>query len=95
MKPVIVVVRVAEGTGDTAQAQTISNIIGTTDANGKYTGLKALLTAEAVTGVKPRILGVPGYDTRGSRHGTGLCLPETARLRLCQRTGAAKPCPMQ
>ncbi|AMO47660.1 hypothetical protein GA0061071_112129 [Kosakonia oryzendophytica] len=63
-KPVIVVVRVAEGTGDTAQAQTISNIIGTTDANGKYTGLKALLTAEAVTGVKPRILGVPGYDTQ-------------------------------
>ncbi|EAZ5991695.1 phage tail sheath protein [Salmonella enterica] len=65
-KPVIVVVRVAEGSGDDeeeAHAQTISNIIGTTDANGKYTGLKALLTAEAVTGVKPRILGVPGFDT--------------------------------
>jgi len=66
-KPVIVVVRVAEGTGDdeeAAFAQTISNIIGTTDENGKYTGLKALLTAEAVTGVKPRIIGVPGYDTQ-------------------------------
>ncbi len=65
-KPVIVVVRVAEGTGtdeDAALAQTLSNIIGTTDENGKYTGLKALLTAEAVTGVKPRILGVPGFDT--------------------------------
>ncbi|QJT83452.1 phage tail sheath protein [Kosakonia sp. MUSA4] len=65
-KPVTVVVRVAEGTGDDeeeALAQTISNIIGTTDENGKYTGLKALLTAEAVTGVKPRILGVPGFDT--------------------------------
>lgn len=65
-KPVIVVVRVAEGSGDDeeeALAQTISNIIGTTDENGKYTGLKALLTAEAVTGVKPRILGVPGFDT--------------------------------
>lgn len=65
-KPVIVVVRVAEGSGtdeDTALAQTLSNIIGTTDENGKYTGLKALLTAEAVTGVKPRILGVPGFDT--------------------------------
>lgn len=65
-KPVIVVVRVEEGTGDDAEealAQTISNIIGTTDENGKYTGLKALLTAEAVTGVKPRILGVPGFDT--------------------------------
>ncbi|HGV0270671.1 MULTISPECIES: phage tail sheath protein [Citrobacter] len=65
-KPVIVVVRVAEGTGDDeeAQKQTISNIIGTTDENGKYTGLKALLTAKAVTGVKPRILGVPGLDTQ-------------------------------
>lgn len=65
-KPVVVVVRVAEGTGDDeeAQAQTISNIIGTTDENGKYTGLKALLTAKAVTGVKPRILGVPGLDTQ-------------------------------
>ncbi|AUU87726.1 phage tail protein [Enterobacteriaceae bacterium ENNIH3] len=65
-KPVIVVVRVTEGTGtdeDAALAQTLSNIIGTTDENGKYTGLKALLTAEAVTGVKPRILGVPGFDT--------------------------------
>lgn len=64
-KPVIVVVRVAEGTGDddAALAQTVSNIIGTTDESGKYTGLKALLTAEAVTGVKPRILGVPGFDT--------------------------------
>lgn len=65
-KPVVVVVRVAEGTGDgeEAQAQTISNIIGTTDENGKYTGMKALLTAKAVTGVKPRILGVPGLDTQ-------------------------------
>jgi len=64
-KPVIVVVRVAEGTGDddAALAQTVTNIIGTTDESGKYTGLKALLTAEAVTGVKPRILGVPGFDT--------------------------------
>lgn len=65
-KPVVVVVRVAEGTGDDeeAQKQTISNIIGTTDENGKYTGLKALLTAKAVTGVKPSILGVPGLDTQ-------------------------------
>ncbi|MNB71237.1 Phage tail sheath protein [compost metagenome] len=69
-KPVIVVVRVAEGTAsnpdepEAAQKQTISNIIGTTDENGKYTGMKALLTAQTVTGVKPRILGVPGYDSQ-------------------------------
>ncbi len=64
-KPVTVVVRVAEGTGDGEEAltQTVSNIIGGTDENGQLTGMKALLTAEAVTGVKPRILGVPGFDT--------------------------------
>ncbi|GCH39866.1 phage tail sheath protein [Escherichia coli] len=66
-KPVTVVVRVEDGTGDdeeTKLAQTVSNIIGTTDENGQYTGLKALLAAESVTGVKPRILGVPGLDSR-------------------------------
>jgi phage tail sheath protein FI len=66
-KPVTIVVRVEEGVDEdeaAAQAQTISNIIGGTDENGKYTGLKALLTAEAVTGVKPRILGVPGLDSQ-------------------------------
>lgn len=62
-KPVVVVVRVAEGAGNDAEAQTVSNIIGGTDESGHYTGLKALLTAEAVTGVKPRILGVPGIDS--------------------------------
>lgn len=66
-KPVTIVVRVAEGSGDdeaNAHAQTISNIIGGTDEHGKYTGIKALLTAEAVTGVRPRILGVPGLDSQ-------------------------------
>jgi phage tail sheath protein FI len=59
-KPVTVVVRVAEG--ETA-AETTSNIIGTTDENGRYTGMKALLSAQTQLGVKPRILGVPGLDT--------------------------------
>jgi phage tail sheath protein FI len=66
-KPVTIVVRVEEGSGDdeaNAHAQTISNIIGGTDEHGKYTGIKALLTAEAVTGVRPRILGVPGLDSQ-------------------------------
>ena len=60
-KPVTVVVRVAEGKD---AAETTSNIIGGTNATGQYTGIKALLTAQAVTGVKPRILGVPGLDTK-------------------------------
>lgn len=58
-KPVTVVVRVAEGQDE---AETTSNIIGGADENGKYTGMKALLAAQAELGVKPRILGVPGHD---------------------------------
>lgn len=59
-KPVTVVVRVAEGKDE---AETISNVIGGSDENGKYTGMKALLDALTVTGVKPRILGAPGLDS--------------------------------
>jgi len=60
-KPVTVVVRVAEGE---TEAETISNLIGTTDENGQYTGMKALLTAQTQLDVKPRILGVPGLDSQ-------------------------------
>ncbi|RPD99203.1 phage tail sheath protein [Candidatus Pantoea deserta] len=60
-KPVTVVVRVAEG--ETPE-ETISNLIGTTDENGQYTGMKALLTAQTQLDVKPRILGVPGLDSQ-------------------------------
>ncbi|MDF5870828.1 phage tail sheath protein [Pseudomonas aeruginosa] len=57
--PVTVVVRVEEGADDAA---TTSNIVGSVTANGQYTGLKALMAAEAQLGVRPRILGVPGLD---------------------------------
>ena len=57
--PVTVVVRVEEGVDEAA---TTSNIIGGVTAGGQYTGMKALLAAEAQLGVKPRILGVPGLD---------------------------------
>ncbi|WP_421865152.1 phage tail sheath protein [Motiliproteus sp.] len=59
-KPVCVVVRVAEGVDEAA---TNTNVIGEVTAGGQYTGLKALLAAEAQVGVKPRILGCPGLDT--------------------------------
>ena len=58
--PVIVVVRVKEGA---TEAETTRNIIGTTTADGKYTGMKALLTAQTKLSAKPRILGVPGLDS--------------------------------
>jgi phage tail sheath protein FI len=60
-KPVTVVVRVAQGE---TEAETTANIIGGVTAEGKRTGMKALLAAKAKCGVKPRILGVPGHDTQ-------------------------------
>lgn len=60
-KPVTVVVRVPQGE---TEAETASNIIGGITAEGKRTGMKALLASQAQLGVKPRILGVPGHDTQ-------------------------------
>ncbi|WP_054895370.1 MULTISPECIES: phage tail sheath protein [unclassified Pseudomonas] len=59
-QPATVVVRVAKGATD---AETTSNLIGTTTDTGKYTGMKALLAAKTRLKVTPRILGVPGLDT--------------------------------
>ena len=65
-RPIIVVVRVAEGAGANPEeiaAETTSNVIGTVLPSGQYTGMKALLAAPAKLGIKPRILGAPGLDT--------------------------------
>lgn len=68
--PLIVVVRVAPGVASGAGAEAITagqattaNVIGGYAA-GSYTGLQALLAAEGQLGVRPRILGVPGLDTK-------------------------------
>lgn len=58
---VTVVVRVPASKDSSTQT---ASVIGTTEG-GKYTGMKALLSAEANFGVKPRILGAPGLDTEG------------------------------
>ncbi|MDE9457547.1 phage tail sheath protein [Xenorhabdus bovienii] len=60
-QPVTVVVRVAEGESEEV---TVSNIIGTVTDAGKKTGMQALLAAQSQLGVKPRILGVPGLDSK-------------------------------
>jgi len=58
--PLTVVVRVAEGETD---EETTANVIGKTDAQGRYTGMKALLAAETSgPRIKPRILGAPGLE---------------------------------
>lgn len=75
-RPVTIVVRVATGSNETG---TTTNIIGGVDQNGRYTGMKALLDAQSVTGVRPRILGVPGLDS----------LPvSTALAGICQQLRA-------
>src|SRR5450830_391488 len=60
-KPLTIVVRVEEADDEAEQA---SNVIGGVSVDGKYTGVKALLAAQAKLGVKPRILGAPGLDTK-------------------------------
>lgn len=56
----VVVVRVEESATESEQD---TNVIGTTTAEGKKTGLQALLAAEQNLGVKPRIIGAPGLDS--------------------------------
>lgn len=60
--PTVIVVRVATAAAGTTPTQD-TLVIGTSAANGTYTGMQALLAAKAVTGVKPRILGTPGLST--------------------------------
>ncbi|ENV09297.1 hypothetical protein F966_01953 [Acinetobacter higginsii] len=55
----VVVVRVEQ---KTTEAEQTTAVIGG-QVNGRYTGMKALLTAEQNLKVKPRILGAPGLDT--------------------------------
>ncbi len=57
--PIVIVVRVGVGAD---AAATSTNVLGGM-VNGKYTGMQALLAAEAQLGVRPRILGAPGLDT--------------------------------
>ncbi|WP_103730656.1 phage tail sheath subtilisin-like domain-containing protein [Novosphingobium sp. HII-3] len=60
-RPLLVVVRVEEGED---AAETASNVIGTTTADGMKTGMQALLAAQAQLGVRPKILGTPGLETQ-------------------------------
>ncbi|KQR50145.1 phage tail sheath subtilisin-like domain-containing protein [Acidovorax sp. Leaf160] len=65
-RPVVVVVRVADGVGADAaakEADQTSKVVGDY-IGGVRTGIQALLAAEQQLGVKPRILGAPGLDTK-------------------------------
>lgn len=58
--PVTIVVRVDLGSDD---ATTTTNVIGDVEG-GNFTGMQALLAAQAQLGIKPRILAAPGLDTQ-------------------------------
>ncbi|MET3916236.1 phage tail sheath protein FI [Variovorax sp. OAS795] len=60
-RPITVVVRVEQGADQDA---TTTNVLGGVNAQGQYTGMKALLASQAKLGIKPRILGAPGLDTQ-------------------------------
>lgn len=62
--PKVVVVRVAEATTEEGAKTQAKLIIGGTEADGSYTGMYALLTAEQKVGYRPRVLAVPQYDTQ-------------------------------
>ncbi|RYF02245.1 MAG: phage tail protein [Comamonadaceae bacterium] len=65
-RPVLVIVRVADGVGaddEAKAADQVSKVVGE-NVGGKRTGIQALLSAEAALGVKPRILGAPGLDSK-------------------------------
>ncbi len=65
-RPVLVIVRVPLGAGATSEeteADQTSLVIGD-NVGGKRSGIQALLTAQQQLGVKPRILGAPGLDSK-------------------------------
>jgi phage tail sheath protein FI len=72
----VIVVRVSD---DADEATTTANVIGTTNDQGRYTGLKALLTAEQRVGLRPRIVGAPGLMNEAVAQELAI---------LCKRLGA-------
>lgn len=72
--PTIIVVRVATAVGDASQ----DDLVAGTFSAGRYTGAKALLMAETVTGFRPRIIGAPGLATHAV---TQALIPIAQQLR--------------
>lgn len=68
-RPVMVIVRVAKGQGADEAAKAADQLANTIGSNvaGAYTGAYALLAAEPITGVKPKIIGAPYLDLPEAR----------------------------
>lgn len=93
--PQTIVIRVADAAnielpeGGTAQTQD-QLVIGGTDANGRFTGMYALLSAEMRVGVRPRVLAVPGLIRNRWPHNSASLRKSCARLLTWQRTAATQ-----
>jgi phage tail sheath protein FI len=66
VSPVVIVVRVAVAAAPESQD---ALVLGNGAGAAAYTGMQALLLAEAKTGSRPRILGAPGLDTQAVTEG--------------------------
>ena len=89
-RPVLVIVRVAEGVGaDDAekQADQTSKVIGSA-ISGQYTGIQALRAAQAQLGVRPRILGAPGLDTKPVADAFAIAAKELRAMAYISAWGA-------
>ncbi len=87
-KPYTIVVRVKEGATD---AETTSALIGTTTAEGKYTGIRKRARCEGSRRHGAAHSGCTGPRQPASSHRLGHHRSAVARFRLRFAPGAAKP----
>ncbi|UKE73223.1 phage tail sheath subtilisin-like domain-containing protein [Xanthomonas graminis] len=81
--PVAVVVRVEKGADP---ATTTSNVVGQSAPSG-YTGLQALLAAQAQLGVRPRIIGAPGLDNQAVVAAMGIVAAKLRGMAYARAVG--------
>ncbi|MEI2454582.1 phage tail sheath protein [Lysobacter firmicutimachus] len=81
-----VVVRVPTGNDDAA---TTSAVIGSAEG-ASFTGLYALLAAQAQLGVRPRILGAPGLDTQPVAVALGVIAKKLRAMAYVSAAASAK-----
>jgi uncharacterized protein len=82
--PMIVVVRVATPATTTITPEPTQDalVIGTY-TGGAYTGMQALLTAAAVTGFKPKILGTPGLTSEATTNALVVVAQQLRAMCYC------------
>lgn len=80
----VIIVRVAPGAD---AAATAVNVIGA-DGGGAKTGMQALLSAQAVTSMRPRIIGAPGLDAVTVATALGVLAGKLNGMAYARGTGA-------